>query len=334
MQQEDSTFKYVQLWNDQPINTHHDILISVDYALYNYVNKPTCGFCIALFEVLNGRPRGGGTGYSLGYTPNDVNDQCNPDGYSGLESAIYGIGFDINGIFAKENNFVNGVKYTIPNSICVRNGIREDYSLVSQSDNLKLSHNFEIAQQLKNEGGKVEYKQVRAIFSKCMSELLVQVKEDYEKDFRTVINVDLPLNIRKKSLKVGLFYTSLDKDSRFLLKNFNVAGYPESNEVEIITSCYQELSTNSNFSGNILPANNEWIVSPSDGFFNLYKYNGDEYAYKKTTRSSQYIKILNYSEKFLYTKIGDTLTVFEYKGNNFIRQYDIFLPTGDDITTC
>ena len=79
MQQSDSTFKFVQMWNDQPLNTHHDIIISVDYALYNYNDTPTCGFCIALFETLNEKPRNGGPAYSLGYTPNGINDQCNPE---------------------------------------------------------------------------------------------------------------------------------------------------------------------------------------------------------------------------------------------------------------
>ena len=334
MQQSDSTFKYVQLWNDQPLNTHHEIIISLDYALYNYIQKPTCGFSIAIFETLNSRPRGGGPAYSLCYSPSEITDQCNSFGYNGLESALYGIGFDIDGFFAKKTSLVDGVNYTIPNSICVRDGVKNDYCFLKQSDDLKIKYNFDIAQHLLSINDEIKYKQVRAVFSKCISKLEIQVKEDYEKDFKTVLNLDLPINLVKKSIKVGVFFTSLDQDTKFLLRNFNVAGYPESNETIFKTSCFQELSTNTNFIGNKLPSDREWIASPSDGFFNLYKFNGDEYKFKKTSRRSQPIKILNYSKKFIYAKSGNELIIFEYKGNNFLKNNIISLPTNDDITSC
>ena len=57
MQQKDSTFKYVQFWNNQALDTDHDIIISVDYALHNYNDTPSCGFCIALFESITDKPR-------------------------------------------------------------------------------------------------------------------------------------------------------------------------------------------------------------------------------------------------------------------------------------
>ena len=221
MQQSDSTFKYVQLWNDQPLNTHHDIVISVDYSLYNYNDKPTCGFCIALFETLNNKPRGGGPAYSLAYTPNSINDQCNSEGYGGLEAAVYGIGFDINGIFAKKTDMVDGVAHTTVNSICIRDGIRKDYAFIKQSEDLSHSHNFNIAQQLTSINEELKYKQVRVVITKCMSQIRVEVKEDHEKDFRSVLELnDLPV-LDKKSIKACLFYTSVDEYSKFILKQTN-----------------------------------------------------------------------------------------------------------------
>ena len=148
MQQSESTTKYVLSWNDQALDTYHDIIISLDYAMYNYNDTPTCGFCIALFESLNEKPRSGGPFYSLGYTTSDLNDICNPEGYNGLESALYGIGFDVNGIFAKKTNRVDGSLATVKNSICLRNGIKKDYSFIKQSENLLYSQNLSLAQQL------------------------------------------------------------------------------------------------------------------------------------------------------------------------------------------
>ena len=132
MQQNDSTFKYVQFWNNQALDTDHDIIISVDYALHNYNDTPSCGFCIALFESITDKPRGGGPAYSLAYTPNDIKVDCNIENSSGLEAAIYGIGFDPSGIFAKRTPYVSGVDYTVSNSICLRDGIKNDYKFLKQ----------------------------------------------------------------------------------------------------------------------------------------------------------------------------------------------------------
>jgi hypothetical protein len=333
MQQKDSTFKFVQFWNDQSLNSHHDIVISLDYALYNYDDNPTCGFCIALFESINEKPRGGGPAYALGYNPSGINDRCNPQGYYGLEGAVYGIGFDINGIFAKRNEFVSGVDYTIANSICLRDGIQNNYGFLEQSQNLLYANNFTISQQLTSLNEEILYKQARLVFSKCMSKLEIQIKEDWEKEFRNALVIDLPI-MERKSLKVGLFYTSLDQNTRFLVKQFNVAGYPEKIDHRVITSCFQEISTNSNLVGNKLPANNKWIASAGDDSFNLYKFDGEQYSYKTSTRSTNGLKVLNYHSNYLYCKSENFLVIYEYKGNAFVKNATIQLPTNDDITSC
>jgi len=334
MQQRDSTFKFVQMWNDQPLNTHHDIIVSVDYAFYNYNDTPTCGFCLAFFETLNEKPRGGGPAYSLAYTPNEINDQCNDGGYLGLESALYGIGFDANGIFAKKTRLVDGVDFTVSNSICIRKGIREKYSFLKQSENLEYSHNFKISQQLTSLNEQIQYKQVRVIFSKCMSNLEIQVKNNDERDFRTVLFLnDLPV-LERRSIKAALFYTSLDQDSRFLIKQFNVAGYPEKIDDKYLSTCFQEISTKGNLYGNKLPAYKTWAVSNNYKFFNTYKFDGNSYRFQKTTRSTTPLKILNYYKNLIYVKSQNTLLVYENKGNAFVKQNTITLPTNDDITSC
>jgi len=330
MQQKDSTFKYVQFWNNQALDTDHDIIISVDYALHNYNDTPSCGFCIALFESITDKPRGGGPAYSLAYTPNDIKVDCNIENSSGLEAAIYGIGFDPSGIFAKRTPYVSGVDYTVSNSICLRDGIKNDYKFLKQTENLQ---NFEIAQQLINPEEKIQYKQARIIFSKCMSYLRVQVKNDDEKEFTQVLETELPI-LPKKSIKIGLFYTSIDQHSRFLLKQFNVAGFPAREETNYDTPCFQEIETNYDNQFKRIAANENWIASNRTNGFNIYKFDGKQFSLKQEIRSTKDIKILNYSDNLLFAKSNESLIVYEFRGNKMVKQNTITLPTTADITSC
>jgi len=330
MQQKDSTFKYVQFWNNQALDTHHDIIISVDYALYNYNDTPSCGFCIGLFESITDKPRGGGPAYSLAYTPNDIKVDCNIENNGGLEAAIYGIGFDPSGIFAKRTPYVSGVDYTVSNSICLRDGIKNDYKFLKQTENLQ---NFNISQQLISQNEKIEYKQARIIFSKCMSQLRVQVKNDDDKEFTQVLETEFPI-LPKKSIKIGLFYTSIDQHSRFLLKQFNVAGFPAREETNYDTPCFQDIETNYDNQSKRLAANKNWIASNRTNGFDIYKFDGKQFSLKQEIRSTKDIKILNYSDNLLFAKSNNSLIVYEFRGNKMVKQNTITIPTTADITSC
>jgi hypothetical protein len=334
MQQSKSTTKHVISWNDQALDTYHDIIISLDYAMYNYNDTPTCGFCVALFESLNEKPRGGGSFYSLGYTPNDINDTCNPEGYGGLESALYGIGFDINGIFAKKTNMVDGLSATVKNSICLRNGIKSNYSFISQSENLLYSQNISLAQQLTAINEKINYNQIRIIFKDALTKLEIEAKKNDEDSFKLIFQQDLPL-MNQTSVKVGLFFTSLDQNTRFELKQFNIAGFPSRYEkTKLFSSCTQTISTNKNLIGDKLPAYDEWIVANNEKGYRLYRSNSDSYIFKQNVISTGSFKILNYTENFIFAKTNNKLIVYEYKGNSFIKQNTITIPNDDDITCC
>jgi hypothetical protein len=332
MQQTDSTFKFVQSWNDQSLNTHHDIVISLDYALYNYNDTPTCGFCVALFESLNDKPRGGGPGYSLAYLPSRINDKCNPDGYVGLEAALYGIAFDINGIFAKRTDLYDGVDYTIKNSVCLRKGIVEDYSFVDQTKNLLYTDNFTIAQQLTSVNQKIEYKQIRISLTKCMTLLEVEVKNENEKNFKKVFVKQLPL-IEKRSVKAALLFTTLDQNTKFRIKQFNVAGFPDRvDKLQYVTSCFQDITAQGSILGKKLPGNNDWVVANGQKSFDLYRFDGKQYGFRKTTRSTSNLNILNYRDDRIYAKAGNSLVIYDYKGNDFVKSGTINLPTNEPIT--
>lgn len=334
MQQSESTTKYVLSWNDQALDTYHDIIISLDYAMYNYNDTPTCGFCVALFESLNDKPRGGGSFYSLGYTPNDVNDSCNPEGYRGLESALYGIGFDVNGIFAKRTNRVDGLSATVANSICLRNGIKSDYSFIKQSENLLYSQNLSLAQQLTSINEKVKYNQIRIIFKNALTKLEIEAKKEDEDDFKLIFENNFPL-INQTAVKVGLFFTSLDQNTKFELRQFNVAGFPSRYEkTRLFSTCNQTISTNRNLVGNKLPSHNEWIVANNEKGYKVYKSNSDSYVFKQNVISTGNLKILNYTENYIFAKSNNKLIVYEYRGNSFIKQNTISLPNNDEITCC
>lgn len=334
MQQSESTTKYVLSWNDQALDTYHDIIVSFNCAMYNYNDTPTCGFCVALFESLNDKPRGGGPFYSFGYTPSDLNDICNVEGYKGLDSALYGIGFDVNGVFAKKTNLVNGLSSTVENSICLRGGIRDNYSFIKQSENLLYTQNITLAQQLTSLNEKIKYNFIRLIFKDALTKLEVEFKKEDGGDFEKVFECDLPL-LDPTAVKVGLFFTSLDQNTRFDLKEFNVAGFPSRYEkTKLFSSCTQTISTNKNLINNKLPSYNEWIVASNPRGFQLYKSNSDEYVFKQNVFSSSECKILNYTENMLFLKANNQLIVYEYKGNGFVKQNTIKLPNDDDITCC
>ena len=333
MQQNEFTKKFVQLWNDQALDTHHDIIVSVDYALFNYNDIPSCGFCIALFESINDKPRGGGENYSLAYTPNESENGCQSNNSRGLEYAVYGIGFDPSGIFAKRTPYVEGVDYTVANSICLRDGIKNDYQFLKQSENLLYPHNFEIAQQKISAQDETIFKQVRVVFSKCMSKLRVDIKKDEEREFTQIFEYDLPI-LNKKSVKVGLFYTSKDQDSKFLLKQFNVAGFPAEIPKEYDLQCFQEIKCSNELIGNKLPSNENWIIAPYYNGFDLFKFDGKEFYGKQRIRSTTDLEVLNHYENLIYTKSNNKLIVYNFKGNNLIKEFTISLPTSDDITSC
>lgn len=334
MQQSESTTKYVLSWNDQALDTYHDIIISLDYAMYNYNDTPTCGFCVALFESLNEKPRGGGSFYSLGYTPNDINDSCNPQGYDGLESALYGIGFDVNGIFAKRSNRVDGLSATVANSICLRNGIKSDYSFIKQSENLLYSQNFSLAQQLTAINQKINYNQIRIIFKNALTKLEIEAKKDDEDDFKLIFENNFAL-ANQTAVKVGLFFTSLDQNTKFEVRQFNVAGFPSRYEkTRLFSSCSQTISTNKNLFGNKLPSYNEWIAANNEKGFKLYKSNSDSYVFKQNIFSTGNFNILNYTENYIFAKTNNQLVIYEYKGNRFIKQNTITLPNDNEITCC
>jgi hypothetical protein len=334
MQQSESTTKHVLSWNDQALDSYHDIIVSFSYAMYNYNDTPTCGFCVALFESLNNKPRGGGPFYSLGYTPSDINDICNPKGYDGLDSALYGIGFDPNGIFAKKSNKVDGLSATVENSICVRGGIREDYNFISQSENLLYTQNLSLAQQLTALDEKINYNQIRIIFGNALTKLTIEAKKENDKEFKIIFQQELPRK-DQTSVKIGLFYTSLDQNTKFEIKDFNIAGFPSRYEkTRLFSSCKQTLSTFKNLYGEKMPSYNEWIVANNEKGFQFYKSNSDFYALKKTIYSTSNFKILNYTEDYIFAKSDNNLTVYEYKGNGFIKQNTIKLPNDDDIMCC
>lgn len=328
MQQSELTQKFVQLWNDQALDTHHDIIISVDYSIYNYNDTPNCGFCVSLFETIEGKPVGGGEGYSLAYTPNE--------NANGLENAIYSIGFDINGIFAKRTPYVNGLENTTVNSICLRDGIKNNYNVLKQTENLLYSDNFTISQQLTSTDEQIVYKQARIIFSKCMGNMRVEVKTENEKEYREVLNENLPL-FESIPVKVGLFYTSIDQNSRFNIKQFNVAGYPwnSGNKIKNEIPCYSEFPYTSNYpEQNKLPSAKNWFILNKNNGLDFYKFNGKEYIKTQEISDTNPLKVLNYNENLVYVKSDNDLIVYEFRGNKIIRQNTITLPSSDDITSC
>ena len=328
----------IAIYNDQDLDSEHDIVVSFDYAMYNYYAPPLGGFAIVFYDSVNDLPRGGGPGYALGYCPSSELVDCNLNGFSGVLGAYFGIGFDPQGKFCLATSRVDGVSSANPNSVGLRGGVLADYSLLYQTTNLKSWNNllstFDVAENLAF-NQPVVYKTVRVILKHAGTKILVQLKNNRNDDgYVTVFEYDLP-EIRRRSFKVAITRCK-DSDSDttiFDLKNFNVAGYPGAPSDIRLGQCNQNINVGEYSPFTFLPVGSEWIAVPTEKEIKIYTTDTEKYSLEQTLRSSNGIKILGSdSDSILVATLDkNNILVYDYLGTKFARTFTFDLPVSGQI---
>ena len=328
----------IAIFNDQSLDSEHDIIVSFDYAMYNYYNNPLGGFAVVFYDSINDVPRGGGPKYSLGYCPSNEVVSCNVDGFPGLLGAYIGIGFDPQGKFSLATTLVDGLTSINENSIGLRGGVLADYSLLYNTTNLKSwNHSlssFNIAENL-GFNQEVLYKTVRIILKHAGTKLIVQLKNNRnDENYITVFEYDLP-EIKRRSFKVAVTRCKdSDLDTTvFDLKNFNVAGYPGAPSDITLSQCYQNLEVGDYSAYNFLPVGSEWIAVPGEKTVKIYSTDTEKYSLEQTIISSNGIKVLGSDKDTILMSYLDqcSVLIYDYLGTKFARTYTFDLPVSGQI---
>lgn len=313
--------KNIAIWNDQPLDIWSDIIVSFDYTRYALNFAPTGGFAVVFFDSIVNSPRRGGRDYSLGYTSNDTRDYCLQDGYTGLEAAFVGVGFDPYGYFAL-NTYAPGIPlsaFTESPSIMVRGGASEQYTLLNR---LTLTNflstvpdaaSFTIDQNI-SAANMAEYRSVRVILSKAGTELKVQIKQNSTDDEYTTVMIQSLLKKRRTALKVALTNTTQEGLTQFKIRNFNVAGYPGFAGTQRIAGCEQLIIQGD-------PGNTDSVLCVGDEFISNV-LPGRVATYATDTTQFTFRNNLYYGTGItLFGQDGDTI-IGKYNGSSIVGVFD------------
>lgn len=321
-------------WNKDILDTYHDIVVSFDYARYSTIDVPGGGFCIVFFDSDVDIPQIGGPGQSLGYTPSTQSDYCYLKGYNGFKNGFLGIGFDSNGAFGLKTSLVDGLSSGVTNSCTIRGAEPENYKYICSSKNLTFIYrnkNFLISERVSSED-LVTYKTIKVVISKAFTDIEVLVKYEEEKEFVSILRQKIPLK-KRTGVKVGITTTMIENDSKFYIKNFNVAGFPGFvSEPELRDCAYIEKGQDE-IPGNTIVSSDKFVAIPVDGNINVYELRGGEFKIKQILSDDAPIKLLGGNDKFLLTsKEKSTEVGVFYKANDqFLLTTTVDLLQSDEI---
>ena len=324
--------KNIAVFNDQPLDSFHDISVSFDFAFYNDIIFPTGGFCVAFFDSINSMPREGGPDYSLGYSPSDKKDKCRKRGYRGLRSAFLGIGFDPYGNFSLKTDLVDGLNVPVANSAGIRLGKKNNYKLYANTLDLR-SYSQSLSSFNIGDFQNIVYRSVRILLTNSSTRLRIQLKSNTDDlKYITVFDVELPEQ-PQAALKVALLNTTLDKNTKFKIKNFNVAGSTTASSVRTLANCSQNLLIGKNINlgyDELLASGKEWIAIPTDNLINIATTDSVEYELDQTVFNSLQTKILGEDGVNIITTTpnSSSVQIYKYLGSKFKKTANIVIPSG------
>lgn len=326
----------IAIFNDQPLDSFHDIIVSFDYAFYNELLPPTGGFAVVFFDSINSMPREGGPDYSLGYTPSSKTEKCRLRGSRGLRSAFLGVGFDPYGNFSLKTDTVDGLSSSYINSVGIRLGKKDNYRLYDNTFDLRsynsILSSFEIG-DLISSNEEILYKSVRIILSNASTRLRVQLKPNanYE-EYITVKDIELPSQVQS-ALKVALTNTTIDPTTKFKIKNFNVSGSTTKKSDRQLSECYQNLTVGKLMTidyNAIISSGSEWLATSTGTDLSIFTTDSLNYDFDQTVYSSLPIKIIGDDGINIVTTTqnSSSVQIHKYLGSKFKKTADILLPSG------
>jgi len=328
--------KNIAIWNDQPLDVWSDIIVSFDYARYALNFNPTGGFAVVFFDSIVNSPRRGGRDYSLGYISNDTRDYCLQDGYTGLEAAFVGVGFDPYGYFALDT-YAPGIPlstFTPSPSIMIRGGASEQYNLLSRLtltnflSTVPAAASFTIDQNI-SASNMAEYRSVRVILSKAGTELRVQNKQNSTDDeYTTVMLQSLPKK-RRTALKVALTNTTQEGLTQFKIRNFNVAGYPGFAGTQRIAGCEQLIvQEDPGSTDSVLCIGDEFISNVLPGKVVTYATDTTQFTLRNNLYYGTGITLFGQDGDTIIGKYNGSsiVAVFDYLGERVYRTASIVTP--------
>ena len=324
----------IAIYNDQQLDTWSDIIVSFEYERISYNSNPTGGFALVFFDSIVDIPRNGGKGYSLGYTPNVSKDYCKQSGYSGLQAAFLAVGFDNKGLFAADINGATGLPLSAINynhTITVRGGVAEDYGVLktlnlttSTLSSYSNASTFTVDQSASSANFPTAHRSVRVILKNHATKLLVQLKDNAEKDnFDTVLTLDLPEKSRA-SLKVAITNTVDNDLTQFKISSFNTAGFPGTVNTQRLAGCsyiiQQPLygSTDSQ-----LCAGNEFVTTTLPGQVVTYTTDTVKYNLKNIIYTGSGIQLTGSSVDYVAGIYLNTpvVVIYKYLGEKLAKTF-------------
>lgn len=327
----------IAIYNDQKLDTWSDIIVSFEYERFAINQHPTGGFALVFFDSIVDLPRGGGPGYSLGYTPNVSKEYCKMGGFPGLQAAFLGIGFDNKGYFASTQDSVAGLplpSLSAGQSITVRGGVAEEYDILKIVNLNKVLSSYSNAttftvDQSASSTSPIARRSVRVMLKNNATRLLVQLKDDIEREeFDTVI--DMPLaEKRRTSLKVALTNTSENEITNFKVINFNTAGFPGVTTTQKLDGCsYVVAQPSYTPQGNELCSGSEHITTVLPNQVVTYTTDTVKYNLKNIIYTGTGIRITGCSEDYvvgLY-EASPVIAIYKYLGEKLAKSSFVNTP--------
>jgi hypothetical protein len=213
----------------QGFDVNKDIVVSFDYACYGPGLLGDEGFSVFFTNSVSGVV-GGGPGPGLCYSPvASVSSTTSTSltSFSGINSGIFGVGFDLTGNFGTSAYSVNGLATPVPNSISIRDGYRNNYNLLYNSGNL-LSGGFAYPYSLYQQASgtnNLTYNRLRIRVTDIGSRVVIDIKRPSDKYFINFINQPIPTVVWPYATDCCLGFATGQTATTLKIKNFNVNGF-------------------------------------------------------------------------------------------------------------
>jgi len=310
-----------------------DINVSIDYSFFQSTSTIGGGFCIFFIADSNSQIVSGAPGPGLGYTTISDYSYNGITNFPGTSASYIAVGVDVDGYFAVSGTNINGgYTYPSPNSITVRGGENDNYSLLGNSGDLRNYPNIEYpnSQSLTLSTTQNEYKTIRISLLNFSSTVLVEFKDEYGV-FKTYYQQNLNLPRPQNKVRAGLSYsTGLSGNNNLWIKGINFCGsqgnYYGSNTPLItsnildqvdntiylsLTEDNQALSTYSVLNGYLY-----YVVDPNTFIFTSYYYSNTAEGLSSYTLSESGLPVIS----------GGNFNDYENGYFNYVRYYSATVP--------